>query len=43
MGKGEIRRYGVFAPEAEGAIDPDAFLQELSRRGIKVESREEEL
>ncbi len=43
MGKGEIGRYGVFAPEAEGAIDIDSFLQALSRRGIKVESREEEL
>jgi saccharopine dehydrogenase-like NADP-dependent oxidoreductase len=43
MGRGEIKRYGVFAPEAEGAINTDTFLQALSRRGIKVESREEKL
>lgn len=43
MGRGQIKRYGVFAPEAEGAVDPDAFLQELHRRDIEVESQEEEL
>lgn len=43
MGKGEINRYGVFAPEAAGAIDPKTFLHELSFRDIKVESWEEEL
>lgn len=34
LGKGEIKRTGVFAPEA--AIDPDAFIQALSQRNIKV-------
>jgi saccharopine dehydrogenase-like NADP-dependent oxidoreductase len=43
MGRGDIRRYGVFAPEAEGAVDPDAFLEELHRRDIEVRSEEEEL
>jgi saccharopine dehydrogenase-like NADP-dependent oxidoreductase len=43
MGRGEINRYGVFAPEAAGAIDPKTFLHELSIRNIKVENWEEEL
>ncbi|MGI5882304.1 MAG: saccharopine dehydrogenase family protein [Dethiobacteria bacterium] len=43
LAKGIISRYGVFGPEAEGAIGADTFLQELARRDIKVERREEEL
>ncbi|MFY9312391.1 MAG: saccharopine dehydrogenase C-terminal domain-containing protein, partial [Tepidanaerobacteraceae bacterium] len=34
MGKGEISRKGVFAPEA--AVDPDRFIDELAQRNIKV-------
>lgn len=34
MGKGEITRKGVFAPEA--AVNPDRFIAELSERNIKV-------
>lgn len=40
MGKGRIERFGVFGPEAEGAVNPDLFLQEMARREIKVERRE---
>lgn len=36
MCQGKIKRCGVFGPEAEGAINPDAFLQELARRDIQV-------
>lgn len=43
MGKGHIQRHGVYGPEADGAMDPRKFLEELSRRGIVVESRMEEL
>lgn len=43
MGRGEIKRTGVFGPEAEGAVDPGAFLAELARREIKVERSEETL
>lgn len=34
LGKGEIQRTGVFAPEA--AVDPDAFIEALAQRDIKV-------
>ncbi|NLC45955.1 MAG: saccharopine dehydrogenase [Firmicutes bacterium] len=34
MGKGEITRKGVFAPEA--AVDPDRFIEELSKRNVEV-------
>ncbi|HHT47139.1 MAG TPA: saccharopine dehydrogenase [Firmicutes bacterium] len=37
LGQGKIKRCGVFGPEADGAIYPDAFIQELARRNIKVE------
>lgn len=37
LAQGKINRCGVFGPEAEGAINPDTFLQELARRDIKVE------
>jgi saccharopine dehydrogenase-like NADP-dependent oxidoreductase len=43
LAQGKIKRCGVFGPEAEGAINPDAFLQELARRDIKVERWETEL
>ncbi len=43
LGRGEIKRCGVFGPEAEGAVNPDAFLRELARRDIKVERWESEL
>lgn len=36
LGRGQIKRTGVFAPEAEDGIDPDLFLSELIRRGISV-------
>ncbi|HHV19456.1 MAG TPA: saccharopine dehydrogenase [Thermoanaerobacterales bacterium] len=34
MGKGEITRKGVFAPEA--AVNPDRFIDELAQRNTKV-------
>lgn len=34
IGKGEITRKGVFAPEA--AVNPDLFIDELAQRNIKV-------
>ncbi len=43
MGRGEIRRTGVFAPEAPGAVDPDTFLAELAKRGTKYDFSEKEL
>lgn len=36
---GRIDRTGVFAPEAEGGPDPEAFLDELTRRGVHIEHR----
>lgn len=39
MGRGQIPRTGVIAPEAEGAIPPDEFLAEVQERGISVEQR----
>jgi lysine 6-dehydrogenase len=42
MGQGKIKRYGVYGPEAERAIDPDDFLQELACRNIRVERWEAE-
>lgn len=36
VGRGQIRRPGVIAPEAEGAVPPDLFLEELAARGITV-------
>lgn len=43
LAEGKIKRYGVFAPEAEGAVNPEEFLQELARRGIKIEREETKL
>lgn len=43
LAQGKIKRCGVFGPEAEGAINPDDFLQELARRDIKIERWETEL
>lgn len=37
VGRGEIRRPGVMAPEAEGGPDPDRFFAELGRRGLTVQ------
>ncbi|MGI6307616.1 MAG: saccharopine dehydrogenase family protein [Dethiobacteria bacterium] len=36
LAQGKIKRCGVFGPEAEGAINPDDFLQELARRDIEI-------
>ena len=36
LARGQVKRCGVFGPEAVGAIDPDFFLQELARRDILV-------
>lgn len=38
LGQGKVKGSGVFAPEAEGAIDPNYFLQELAYRNIEVHS-----
>lgn len=40
VGRGEVRRPGVIAPEAEGGLDPDRFLDELAARGITVHGGE---
>jgi hypothetical protein len=34
IGQGKIKAKGVLAPE--GCVDPDLFLSELGRRGVKV-------
>ena len=39
LGKGEIQTKGVLAPE--GCIDPDEFLSELGKRGIRIFEGEE--
>lgn len=36
VGRGQVKRTGVFAPEAEGGLDPDLFLDELTRRGVTI-------
>ena len=43
MAKGAIERTGVFGPEADGSVNPELFLQELERRGVKVEKKEQVL
>lgn len=43
LARGKIKRFGVFAPEAPGAVNPEEFLQELARRSIKIERRETQL
>lgn len=40
MAQGKIKRLGVYGPEAEEAVNPDEFLQELARRDVKVERTE---
>lgn len=40
LGGGEIKRCGVFGPEAEGAVDPERFLEELARRQVTVNRKE---
>lgn len=39
LGRGDIKRPGVIAPEAEGAVPPAEFLAEMETRGIAVEQR----
>lgn len=39
LARGQIKRCGVFGPEAEGAVDPDYFLEELARRGIQIRDK----
>lgn len=36
LGRGQVKRQGVFAPEADGAIDPAAFLALLADHGLRV-------
>lgn len=40
LARGQVQRTGVFAPEAEGGIDPDLFLRELAEHGVKVDQSE---
>ncbi|MCL4515091.1 MAG: saccharopine dehydrogenase NADP-binding domain-containing protein [Firmicutes bacterium] len=40
LGRGQIQRKGVFAPEAEGAVDPALFFAELAERGVFVSEQE---
>ncbi|ADU52220.1 Saccharopine dehydrogenase [Thermaerobacter marianensis DSM 12885] len=37
MAQGRIQGPGVLAPEAPGGPEPEAFFQELERRGVRVE------
>lgn len=37
IGRGEISQPGVLAPEAPGGPDPDRFLAELEKRGVRVQ------
>lgn len=41
LGRGEIKRMGVFAPEADGAVKPDKFIKELEKRNIDIHRQEE--
>ncbi len=43
VGRGDIKRRGVFSPEAEGAIDPEVFLGELNKRGIIIDEKKEKI
>ncbi len=43
VGRGDIKRRGVFSPEAEGAVDPDKFLEELGKRGIIIDEKVEKI
>jgi saccharopine dehydrogenase-like NADP-dependent oxidoreductase len=43
MARGAIERTGVFGPEADGSVNPALFLQELERRGVKIEKKEQAL
>lgn len=40
MAENKIRRFGVFGPEAESAVDTASFLEELARREIIIGRRE---
>jgi len=40
MAESKIKRYGVFGPEADSAVDCELFLEELRRRGIEIVERE---
>lgn len=40
IGRGQINRPGVLAPEAEGGLDPKVFLNELGKRGVTVREGE---
>lgn len=37
VGRGQITRRGVFAPEADGGPGMDEFFEEIAARGLKVE------
>lgn len=43
IGRGQIRRPGVLAPEADGGPDPDAFFAALAERGVHVQGGRVEL
>ncbi len=36
LARGDIRRAGVFPPEAEGSLEPELFLAQLAERGVHV-------
>lgn len=36
MVKGSIKKIGVFAPEAPGALDPQVFFDGLENKGVKI-------
>lgn len=40
MAENQIKRYGVFSPEADEAVYSDLFLKELNRREIEVNRQE---
>jgi len=43
LGRGEIDRKGVFAPEADGGVAPALFREYLDARGVQVNRDEEPL
>ena len=43
VGRGDIKRRGVFAPEADDGVDPDTFLEELDKRDIVIKEKREKI
>lgn len=41
LAAGRVKRTGVFAPEADGAIEPEPFLAELEAAGVRIQEAAE--